>query len=133
MNFKQKILISMIGFIVVFWFLNRNSALLDIFKSYDELFYENYLPIEMKNEKFLGQIADSSNHMSPYLRFEKTCLPELDQWQNKFKPGDLVSKKKNDTTLIVKNADSEYEVKFDSKNFTSSPLPCDCSEILGEK
>ena len=55
----------------------------------------------MNNEKYLGIISDSSNHMNPYLRFSKTCLPLLNSQENTFEKGDIVSKLKKSTDLIL--------------------------------
>ena len=88
MHFKLKFFISAIGFVILFIIFNYNSKTTDFFKTDSELFFDYYLPIEMDNEKFIGEIADSANHMNPYLRFEIMCLPYLDKWENKFNSGD---------------------------------------------
>ena len=77
MNSKFKLIFSLIIFLVLFFIYNHNSKWTDFFKTYKELFLEHYLPLEMNNEKYSGIISDSSNHMNPYLRFSKTCLPLL--------------------------------------------------------
>ncbi|MHA3045483.1 hypothetical protein JSO61_009190 [Riemerella anatipestifer] len=130
MNIKQKLLISSIGFVIIFSLFNINSKFLDFFKSNDELFYEYYKPIEMNKEKFIGEIADSSNHMYPYLRFEKTCLPKIEQWNNKFEVGDEVSKTKGSLNLLIEKNGVKKILEFETKNFPGSALPCDCKEIL---
>lgn len=117
------------GFLILFVIFNYNSKSTDFFKSYSELFFDYYLPIEMDNEKFIGEIADSANHMNPYLRFEIMCLPYLDQWENKFKSGDYISKKKGDSSITIKDKYGTYNLKFDNKNFEGSALPCKCSKI----
>ena len=129
---KFKIAFSIIGFLIIFIYLNKESSFSSIFKSYDELFFEKYLPIEMKNEKYLGEIADSANHMTPYIRFSENCLPLIDQWENKFHNGDVVSKMKGDSSLLIKNKDGIIKLKFDKTNFEGSALPCKCSKILSD-
>ena len=125
MNFKQKFIISIIGFVIVFLIFNYNSKTSDFFKSDSELFFEYYLPIKMENEKFIGEIADTSNHMYPYFKYKKTCLPKLEQWKNKIKSGDYISKRKGDLNLIVKDNNGRHELKFDKKSFKGSALPCE--------
>ena len=130
MNSKFKLIFSLIIFLVLFFIYNHNSKWTDFFKTNKELFLEHYLPLEMNNEKYLGIISDSSNHMNPYLRFSKTCLPLLNSWENTFEKGDIVSKLKKSTDLILLRDNKTNIIKLDTINFEGSPFPCECSKIL---
>lgn len=66
----------------------------DFFKSGKESFIDEFSPIEMRGNKYLGEVADTANHMNAYMSFGEICLPMLDQWKNKIQIGDHVSKDK---------------------------------------
>ena len=131
MNKKNRIILAFIVFLILFIMYNRrdSNGRLTIFKSYTELFIDEFAPIEMYHTKYLGEIADSSNHMSPYMNFGKYCLPVIDQWENKIEVGDYVSKKKDSLTLFIEGKKGNYYLHFDSKNFKGSPIPCKCSKL----
>lgn len=130
MNLKQKILVSFIGFVIIFTIMNLNNKTSDFFKNDAELFYDYFLPIQMNKEKFLGEISDSSNHMYPYYRFEKNCLPKIDQWNGKFKIGNKITKKRGSLNLIIEEDGVNKVLYFETKNFEGSALPCECEKIL---
>ncbi len=80
----------------------------------------------MNKYKYLGEIADTANHMYPYLNFGKICLPLLGQWKNKIKIGDYVSKKKDSSTLFIENKENNYYLHLDTLGIGSAPSPCRC-------
>ncbi|SEW49664.1 hypothetical protein SAMN05421841_4272 [Chryseobacterium wanjuense] len=124
------ILIAFVGFIILFTYYNsEKTETSDFFKSDEELFMKSFLPIEMNKEKYLGEVADSSNHMNAYMNFGNVCLPMLDQWKDKIRIGDYVSKKKDSLSLFIQGKTKKYYLHFDSKNFDGAPLPCNCSKL----
>ncbi|WP_382405038.1 hypothetical protein [Frigoriflavimonas asaccharolytica] len=125
MNKKIKILLAFVVFIILFimYTFNSNNNKLAFFKSNKELFIDKFLSIEMNRNKYLGEVADSSNHMNAYMNFGQVYLPMLDQWNGKIKEGDYVSKKKGSTTLIIERNKESYDLYFDIKNFDGAPLP----------
>ncbi|RXM41069.1 hypothetical protein BOQ62_03290 [Chryseobacterium sp. CH21] len=93
-NNKPLFFISLIGFLILFIYFNYEKGLSDLFKSETDSFVSEFSPIEMQKQKYLGEVADSLNHMNTYMNFGKICLPMLDQWKDKIELGDYVSKKK---------------------------------------
>jgi hypothetical protein len=132
MNKNNKIvfLISLIGFLILFVYFNfEKKGISDFFKSDKELFLSDFLPIEMKKQKYLGEIVDSSNHMYPYMNFGEVCMPMLDQWKSKIKVGDYVSKKKDSSTLLIERRGENYYLHFENKTIESPPSPCKCIKL----
>ncbi|WP_291875029.1 hypothetical protein [Chryseobacterium sp.] len=101
----------------------------DFFKSGKESFIDEFSPIEMRGNKYLGEVADTANHMNAYMNFGEICLPMLDQWKNKIQIGDHVSKDKNSLTLFIEGQNKKYYLHFDSKNFDGAPPPCKCKKL----
>ena len=80
MQKKILFLISFIGFIVLFLIFNsEKKGWSDFFKSGKETFLDNYTPIVMNKYKYLGEVADTTNHMNAYMNFGEICLPLIDQ------------------------------------------------------
>lgn len=129
-NIKIIFLISLIGFIFLFVYFNSDKKnMSDFFKSDEELFLNDFSSIEMNKYKYLGEIADTANHMYPYLNFGKICLPLLGQWKNKIKIGDYVSKKKDSSTLFIENKENNYYLHLDTLGIGSAPSPCRCEKL----
>lgn len=127
------VLVSLVGFFVLFIYFNsEKTGVQDFFKSDEEIFLNDFRSIKMEREKYLGEIADTSNHMYPYMNFGNVCLPMLDQWKNRIEKGDYVSKKKDSSTLFVEGKERKYYLHLDMKSVGSAPSPCKCSE-LGKK
>ncbi|WP_213280346.1 hypothetical protein [Chryseobacterium indologenes] len=127
---KIVFLISLIGFIFLFIYFNlEKKGMPDFFKSDEELFLNDFSPIEMEKYKYLGEIADTTNHMYPYMNFGKICLPVLSQWKDKIKIGDYVSKKKDSLTLFIENKTSSYYLHLDRTSIGSPPSPCRCEKL----
>ncbi|MGE8431844.1 hypothetical protein [Chryseobacterium joostei] len=132
MQKKSKILflISFIGFIVLFLIFNsEKKGWSDFFKSGKETFLDNYTPIVMNKYKYLGEAADTTNHMNAYMNFGEICLPLLDQWRGKIEIGDYVSKKKDSLTLFIERKNQNYYLHFDDKDFDGGPPPCKCKKL----
>lgn len=129
---KTKIvfLISLIGFVVLFTYFNKDkNSVSDYFKSGTESFVDEFSNIEMNREKYLGEVADTTNHMNAYMSFGETCLPMLDQWNGKIHVGDYVSKKKNNLTLLIERNNKTFYLYFDNKDFSGAPPPCKCKKL----
>ncbi|MDV7699180.1 hypothetical protein N6B72_19855 [Chryseobacterium soli] len=132
MQKKSKILflISFIGFVVLFLIFNsEKKGWSDFFKSGKETFLDNYTPIVMNKYKYLGEVADTTNHMNAYMNFGEICLPLLDQWRGKIEIGDYVSKKKDSLTLFIERKNQNYYLHFDDKDFDGAPPPCKCKKL----
>lgn len=128
-NTKVSFLISLIGFLILFIYFNYKKGLSDLFKSVADSFISEFSPIEMQKQKYLGEVADSLNHMNAYMNFGDICLPMLDQWKNKIEFGDYVSKEKGSLTLLIERNNKKNYLHFDSVNFKGAPPPCRCKEL----
>ncbi|MFP3596104.1 hypothetical protein [Chryseobacterium sp. SIMBA_029] len=127
---KIMFLISLIGFIFLFICFNlEKKSMSDFFESDEKLFLNDFSPIVMNKYKYLGEVADTTNHMYPYLNFGKICLPLLNQWKNKIKIGDYVSKKKDSLTLFIENKENNYYLNLDTTNIGGAPSPCKCNKL----
>ncbi|MDQ0783428.1 hypothetical protein [Chryseobacterium sp. W4I1] len=129
-NNKITVILSLIGFLVLFIYFNSEKKdLSDFFKSGTESFLDDFSPIEMNKEVYLGEIADTANHMNAYMNFGEVCLPMLDQWTGKIHLGDHVSKEKDSLTLLIERDNKIYYLHFDNKNFNGAPPPCKCEKL----
>ncbi|MGU3377690.1 hypothetical protein [Chryseobacterium sp. M5A1_1a] len=129
-NIKIMFLISFTGFLLLFFYFNsEKKEISDFFKSDEELFLRDFLPIEMNRYKYLGEVADTTNHMYPYMNFGKICLPILTQWKDKIKIDDYVSKKKDSLTLLIENKSGNYYLHLDTIQIGSAPSPCKCEKL----
>jgi len=127
---KAIFFISLIGFLILFIYLNSDkNDMSDFFKSGTDLFLQDFSPIEMKREKYLGEVADTTNHMNAYMNFGEICLPMLDQWKNKIYVGDYVTKEKNSLTLLIERNNKKFYLHFDRKDFGGAPPPCKCKKL----
>lgn len=124
------LLISFTGFLILFIFFNsEKKEMSDFLKSGKDTFLDQYSPIVLEREEYLGKVADTLNHMNAYMNFGEICLPMLDQWKNKIKIGDYVSKKKDSLTLIIEKNNKKYYLHFNTENFDGAPPPCKCKEL----
>ncbi|WP_294319236.1 hypothetical protein [uncultured Chryseobacterium sp.] len=128
-NNKIAFSISLVGFLVLFIYFNYERGLSDFFKSETDSFISEFSPIEIKKQKYLGEVADSSNHMNTYMSFGEICLPMLDQWKDKIEIGDYISKKRESLTILVERNNKKVYLYFDSINFKGAPLPCQCKAL----
>ncbi|KFF09928.1 hypothetical protein IW15_22010 [Chryseobacterium soli] len=127
---KIMFLISLIGFIFLFIYFNlEKKGVSDFFESDEKLFLNDFSPIEMNRYKYLGEVADTTNHMNAYMNFGEICLPLLDQWRSKIEIGDYVSKKKDSLTLFIERKNQNYYLHFDDKDFDGAPPPCKCKKL----
>lgn len=128
-NNKVAFLVSLIGFLILFIYFNYKKGLSDFFGSEIDSFVSEFSPIEMQKQKYLGEVADSLNHMNAYMSFGEVCLPMLDQWKNKIELGDYVSKEKGSLTLLIERNNKKSYLHFESTNFKGAPPPCRCKEL----
>lgn len=127
---KIVFLISLTGFIFLSIYFNlEKKGMSDFFKLDEELFLNDFSPIEMEKYKYLGELADTTNHMYPYMNFGKVCLPVLSQWKDKIKIGDYVSKKKDSLTLFIETKTSSYFLHLDRTGIGSAPSACKCEKL----
>lgn len=129
-NIKIIFLISLIGFIFLFVYFNSEKKnVSDFFESDEKLFLNDFSPIELNRYKYLGEVADTTNHMNAYMNFGEICLPLLDQWRGKIERGDYVSKKKDSLTLLIEKDNKKYYLHFNSNSFDGAPSPCKCEKL----
>jgi len=129
-NNKIMFLISLIGFIFLFICFNlEKKRMYDFFESDEKLFLNDFSPIVMNKFKYLGEVADTTNHMNAYMNFGEICLPLLDQWRDKIEIGNYVSKKKDSLTLLIEKDNKKYYLHFNSNSFDGAPSPCKCEKL----